>query len=147
MRFNLSLLLSSCVLVSISSFQKCSKPRIQMSLFNNLQNKLFNKKTLISTITAFSILTSSTPAFAFGALEDANNKLTSYGLPPILFVPPGFAPIVSEFGRGNIKEKMSNPVLVQFSKPQLWVVGTTSVNNNGEAGTISANGNHIYSMS
>ena len=63
----------------------------------------------------------------------------SYGLPPIIFVPPGFSPLVSEFGRGNIREKMTNPILIQFCHPQLWVVATTTVNNNGEAGTISAN--------
>ena len=34
---------------------------------------------------------------------------------------------------------MTNPLLVQFSRPQLWVTATTTVNNNGEAGTISAN--------
>lgn len=79
------------------------------------------------------------PAMAFGKLEDANNKLTTYGLPPIIFVPPGFSPLVSEFGRGNIKEKMVNPLLVQFCHPQLWVEAVTSYNNNGEAGTISAN--------
>ena len=80
-----------------------------------------------------------TPAMAFGKLEEANNKLTTYGLPPIIFVPPGFSPLVSEFGRGNIKEKMVNPLLVQFCHPQLWVEAVTSYNNNGEAGTISAN--------
>lgn len=56
----------------------------------------------------------------------------------------GFAPVVSEYGRGNIKEKITNPILVQFSKPQSWIVSTTSVNNNGEAGTISANGALIW---
>lgn len=32
-----------------------------------------------------------------------------------------------------------NPLLVQFAHPQLWVEAVTSFNNNGEAGTISAN--------
>jgi hypothetical protein len=77
-------------------------------------------------------------AFAL-KLEEANTKLTTYNLPPIIFVPPGFSPLVSEFGRGNIKEKMVNPLLVQFCHPQLWVEAVTSYNNNGEAGTISAN--------
>lgn len=80
-----------------------------------------------------------TQAMAFGKLEEANTKLTTYSLPPIIFVPPGFSPLVSEFGRGNIKEKMVNPLLVQFCHPQLWVEAVTSYNNNGEAGTISAN--------
>jgi hypothetical protein len=79
------------------------------------------------------------PAFAFGKLEDANTKLGLYELPPIIFVPPGFTPLVSEFGRGNIREKMVNPLLIQFCHPQLWVEAVTSYNLNGEAGTISAN--------
>lgn len=79
------------------------------------------------------------PAFAFGKLEDANTKLGLYELPPIIFVPPGFSPLVSEFGRGNIREKMTNPLLIQFCHPQLWVEAVTSYNLNGEAGTISAN--------
>jgi hypothetical protein len=63
------------------------------------------------------------PAKAAGKLETANEKLSSYGLPPILFVPNGFVPLVSEFGRGNIRESQNgvgdNPVLVQFSHPQV----------------------------
>eukprot|EP01036_Dinobryon_divergens_P031959 gene31959-41456_t len=78
------------------------------------------------------------PAMA-ESLEDVNTKLAGYGLPPILFTPPGFTNLVSEFGRGNIREQMTNPLLVQFAHPSLWVVQKTSVNNNGEAGTISAN--------
>jgi hypothetical protein len=73
------------------------------------------------------------------ALENANGKLSEYSLPPMLFVPPGFSPLVSEIGRGNIKEKMTNPLVVQFAHPNNWVVQKTSVNVNGEAGTISAN--------
>ena len=72
------------------------------------------------------------------SLSDVNSKLNEYKLPPILYVPSGFNPLVSEYGRGNIKEKMQNPILVQFFYPSLWVTAKTSVNNNGEAGTISA---------
>ncbi len=72
--------------------------------------------------------------------EEANNKLTNYGFPPMLYIPNGFSPLVSEYGRGGLKEKMSNPILVQFAYPSTWVVQKTSVNTNGEAGTISANG-------
>ena len=77
--------------------------------------------------------------FMAGRLEDVNDKLASYGLPPLLFVPPGFTPLVSEFGRGNIKQAMVNPILIQFCHPGLWVEATTTINNNGEAGTVSAN--------
>jgi hypothetical protein len=35
------------------------------------------------------------------------------------------------------------PVMVQFAKPQTWIVGRTSVDKNGEAGTVSANGGMI----
>lgn len=73
-----------------------------------------------------------------GSLEDANVKLTSYGLPPLLFVPPGFQTIVSEYGRGSAKEKIENPIVVQFCAPNLWIAKKTSVNKNGESGTISA---------
>ena len=72
------------------------------------------------------------------SLEDANTKLLNYKLPPVLFVPPGFQVIVSEFGRGNSKEPITNPILVQFCAPNLWLTKTTNVNSNGEAGTISA---------
>ncbi|KAJ1438792.1 hypothetical protein B484DRAFT_444381 [Ochromonadaceae sp. CCMP2298] len=73
------------------------------------------------------------------SIEQANNKLAGYDLPPILYMPKGFSPLVSEYGRGNNKEAMTNPILVQFAHPGLWVVQRTSVNLNGEAGTISAN--------
>ena len=74
-----------------------------------------------------------------GKQDEANAKLAAYGLPPILFVPPGFTPLVSEFGRGNIREAMTNPIIVQFSHPGLWIESLTTVNTNGEAGTVSAN--------
>jgi len=98
-----------------------------------------NSKSL--SVLAISLLSflKAEPAFAFGALENANQKLSTYGLPPIIFIPNGLSPIVSEYGRGNSREKMENPILVQFCHPSLWVVATTSVNTNGEAGTVSAN--------
>ena len=34
---------------------------------------------------------------------------------------------------------MVNPILIQFCHPGLWVEATTTINNNGEAGTVSAN--------
>jgi hypothetical protein len=75
------------------------------------------------------------------SVEEANQLLSGYSFPPILYVPPGFSPLVSEFGRGNIKKgfEKQNPILVQFCHPSLWVVQKTSVNNNGESGTIAAN--------
>eukprot|EP01041_Mallomonas_annulata_P011689 gene11689-24475_t len=79
------------------------------------------------------------PANAANALETANSKLGDYNLPPILFVPPGFNPIVSEYGRGNAKSAISNPIIVQFCAPQAWIVEKTTVNNNGESGKIAAN--------
>ena len=96
-------------------------------------------------VTIGGMLLTSTPDLSFAdSVEAVNNKLSSYELPPILFVPPGFSPLASEFGRGNIREQMKNPILVQFVYPQLWVVQKTSVNNNGEAGTVSANGKFLY---
>lgn len=92
-------------------------------------------------ITTSAIALQSKPAIAVGSggLADANQKLSEYGFPPMLFVPPGFTPIVSEYGRGSIKEKMNNPVLVQFCHPSAWVQQKTVVNKNGESGTIAAN--------
>ena len=81
------------------------------------------------------------PAFA-SKLDEANTKLGNYNLPPMLFVPQGFVPVVSEYGRGNANKeggKMENPVVVQFAHPGTWVEAKTTINNNGEAGTISAN--------
>lgn len=107
--------------------------------FKSEQLVSLNRKMVLS-FAAFSAVLSQKPKNALaGSLEDANNKLVNYGLPPILFVPPGFQPIVSEFGRGNAKAAIENPILVQFCAPNVWIVKRTSVNNNGESGTISAN--------
>lgn len=98
-------------------------------------------KLTFTSIAAISVVNtlSLKPALAITSLEAANNKLAGYGLPPILFVPEGFSTVVSEFGRGNVREKMSSvPILVQFAYPAFWIVSTTTINNNGEAGTISA---------
>lgn len=100
-------------------------------------------QTISHSITVLSlslIIATGVPTVAnAGALENVNSKLSDYGMPPVLYVPPGFTPLVSEFGRGNIKEKMSTPIVVQYSHPSMWVEKTTTVNNNGESGTISAN--------
>jgi hypothetical protein len=104
--------------------------------FQSLNDKL----KLVGNVAMYAAVSVMFPkvATAASSLEAANNKLSSYGFPPLLYEPPGFSTIVSEYGRGNIREQMSNPILVQFSYPNLWVTATTSVNNNGEAGTISA---------
>lgn len=61
-------------------------------------------------------------------LEEANSKLSNYGFPPMLYVPQGFSPLVSEYGRGNIKEAMSNPVLVRGREcGQYWFRLTMSL--------------------
>jgi hypothetical protein len=74
-----------------------------------------------------------------GGLSEANEKLGMYGLPPIVFVPPGFNALVSEYGRGNNQKDIKNPILVQFCHPSNWIVAKTVVNNNGESGTVGAN--------
>jgi hypothetical protein len=106
------------------------------------KNQFDIKKPVLGLFTAFStaLLVNNKPAHAFSQ-QDANQLLSSYELPPILYIPPGFAPLVSEFGRGNIKKGLDkqNPILVQYCHPSLWVVQKTSVNNNGESGTIGAN--------
>lgn len=93
---------------------------------------------IAATLLASGLLSSG--AVLADTLEEANSKLSGYGFPPILYVPSGLSPLVSEFGRGSIREEMRNPILVQFAYPSFWVVQKTSVNVNGEAGTISANG-------
>lgn len=123
---------TSNTLLSMSAVEPKS---FRESAVDNVQNMGSNT---LKALLASAILM---PKAAFAtSLKMCNEKLASYGLPPILFVPPGFAPLVSEFGRGNIKEGLAeNPILVQFSHPANWVESKTSVNNNGEAGTISAN--------
>lgn len=102
------------------------------------------KRPMLSLLTASSaalILTARPSLAQAQSVEEVNKILSGYSLPPVLYVPPGFSPLVSEFGRGNIKKGLENqnPILVQFCYPSLWVVQRTSVNNNGEAGTIAAN--------
>ena len=105
-------------------------------------NKIYNGMKSLLAIASVATVISQKPANAIGGgnLEEVNVKLADYGLPPMLFVPPGFAPVVSEFGRGNAKDVIpKNPIVVQFSAPKLWVVEKTTVNNNGESGKIAAN--------
>ena len=63
------------------------------------------------------------------SVESCNIKLSDYGLPPIIFVPPNFAPLVSEYGRGGLNEEMKNPILVQFAHLQviLYIVYYCSI--------------------
>lgn len=112
------------------------------ALYMHTEDNVFMKKftKLATSATVASLLIASDPVFA-DALKDSNAKLAGYGLPPIIFVPPGFSPVTSEYGRGNVKDgySNSNPILIQFAKPALWVEEKTSINNNGEAGKVSAN--------
>ena len=91
-------------------------------------------------VLATTVAAGAAPALAIGGgLSEANAKLGNYGFPPIVFVPPGFQPLVSEYGRGNNQKAITNPILIQFTHPSGWVVQKTSVNNNGESGTVGAN--------
>jgi hypothetical protein len=125
----------SMSLNSPNSEPQSVKSRIQ----SNFRYGISKFGPLAFSVAGFGLLNNQ-PAVA-DSIEDANNKLASYGFPPILYVADGFRPVVSEYGRGNNEQAMSNPILVQFTYPSSWVVQKTSVNNNGEAGTISANGN------
>lgn len=73
------------------------------------------------------------------SLEESNNKLSQYDLPPIIYVPPGFTTFVNEYGRGSLKNPNINPVVVQFCHPSKWIQERVSVNNNGESGKVAAN--------
>jgi len=79
------------------------------------------------------------PKPSYAGTTEANNKLSEYGLPPIVFVPPGFSPLVSEYGRGSKDKPIENPIVVQFAHPNTWIVQKTQTNNNGESGTVGAN--------
>ena len=79
------------------------------------------------------------PKPSYADISEANNKLSEYGLPPIVFVPPGFSPLVCEYGRGSKDKPIENPIIVQFAYPSSWVVQKTQINNNGESGTVGAN--------
>jgi hypothetical protein len=52
------------------------------------------------------------------SIEETNTLLSGYNLPPILYTPPGFYQLVSEFGRGNVREKIANPILVKQKKTE-----------------------------
>lgn len=94
-----------------------------VSISDSLMKRSVQAMKVITSLTA-SIVTiniiNNKPVIA-ASVESCNTKLSGYGLPPIIFVPPGFSPLVSEFGRGNIKEEMKNPILVQFAHPQVML--------------------------
>jgi hypothetical protein len=149
----LALLICVCQRFAVEAYSLSGKPTSTRSsrLFSSPKNSRDqfvgplsrNTQSAISICSAMLAATAALtakplPALA-GRLEDANEKLSSYGLPPIIFVPPGFTPLVSEFGRGNVRQSITNPILVQFCHPSKWIEAVTTVNNNGESGTVSAN--------
>ncbi|KAL7501757.1 hypothetical protein ACHAWX_000346 [Stephanocyclus meneghinianus] len=73
------------------------------------------------------------PALAYG-LKKANEKLASYGLPPLSKVPDGFSALAEIYGKGANR----SPLLVTFGFPLDWVVTLPSQDVNGEDGTIQA---------
>ena len=103
-------IVSLCLMVGVSSFGSILSKQargvrslIQMtseepSSFRDLQVQ--QAKSVGSTALKVLLGASFLPQPASAAkLSACNEVLTGYGLPPILFVPPGFSPIVSEFGR------------------------------------------------
>jgi hypothetical protein len=75
-----------------------------------------------------------TPAMAYG-LSKANDKLVSYGLPPLSkSLPNGFSALAEIYGKGANR----SPLLVAFGFPLDWVVTLPSQDVNGEDGTIQA---------
>ncbi|KAL3804663.1 hypothetical protein HJC23_008478 [Cyclotella cryptica] len=73
------------------------------------------------------------PALAYG-LKKTNEKLASYGLPPLSKVPDGFSALAEIYGKGANR----SPLLVTFGFPLDWVVTLPSQDVNGEDGTIQA---------
>mmetsp|Transcript_4746 Transcript_4746/g.10451 ORF Transcript_4746/g.10451 Transcript_4746/m.10451 type:complete len:290 (+) Transcript_4746:43-912(+) len=82
---------------------------------------------------ASSILLSPAPAMAYG-LGKANDRLASYGLPPLANVANGYSALAEIYGKGANR----SPLLVAFSFPLDWVVTLPSQDVNGEDGTIQA---------
>lgn len=75
-----------------------------------------------------------TPAMAYG-LNKANDRLASYGLPPLSkSLPGGFSALAEIYGKGANR----SPLLVAFGFPLDWVVTLPSQDVNGEDGTIQA---------
>ena len=147
----ISLTSSFSLLSSLKKTSSSSSTILYMNNNNNNDNISSIKTSVTSSILSLnkvilSLASSSLllqtinvkPALA-GILDDCNTKLNGYGLPPIVYVPSGFTPLVAEIGRGSAKKQIQNPIIVQFAHPGSWVEATTTVNNNGEAGTISAN--------
>jgi len=94
-----------------------------VSISDSLMKRSVQAMKVITSLTASLVtinIINNKPVIA-ASVESCNTKLSGYGLPPIIFVPPGFSPLVSEFGRGNIKEEMKNPILVQFAHPQVML--------------------------
>ena len=96
---------------------------------------------IASTTAAISLGSASTgvllptaPAHAVRGAAKVDDKLRSYGLPPLGKVPNGFAPLLEIYGKG----KNRFPILVSFSHPITWVVTTPSNDVNGEDGTVQA---------
>mmetsp|Transcript_16906 Transcript_16906/g.35398 ORF Transcript_16906/g.35398 Transcript_16906/m.35398 type:complete len:296 (+) Transcript_16906:152-1039(+) len=77
------------------------------------------------------LLTTPAPALAYG-LKKANDRLASYGLPPLPKVPDGFSALSEIYGKGRNR----SPLLVAFGFPVDWVVVLPSQDVNGEDGTI-----------
>jgi hypothetical protein len=95
-----------------------------VSISDSLMKRSVQAMKVITSLTASLVainIINNKPVIA-ASVESCNTKLSGYGLPPIIFVPPGFSPLVSEFGRGNIKEEMKNPILVQFAHPQVMLL-------------------------
>ncbi|KAL3822083.1 hypothetical protein ACHAXA_000151 [Cyclostephanos tholiformis] len=80
---------------------------------------------------ASSVWMEPSPAMAYG-LNKANDKLASYGLPPLANVPNGYSALAEIYGKGANR----SPLLVAFGFPLDWVVTLPSQDVNGEDGTI-----------
>jgi hypothetical protein len=104
--FNFSLLLIQLQLCF--SFVKVSHPRLtsKETKFHLIPQRIsdyfgsnsnLDRLKLVTTISIANILLTSSPVRA-DSIEDCNNRLANYGLPPIIFLPPGLTPIVQEYG-------------------------------------------------
>ncbi|CAM9442021.1 unnamed protein product [Ascophyllum nodosum] len=81
------------------------------------------------------------PASA-ASTADANKKLSSFDLPPVVNAPNGFNTLVEGYGmdaglKNTLGSSNRDPFLVTWNYPKGWIVNRPNTDTNKEAGTVS----------
>lgn len=141
-------LCTACILLANLSVSSAFAPAgsgvnrvFSLSLQSNDKSEVTRRGFMENVATAAAALVSGAtswvvpmPAMAYG-LNKANDKLASYGLPPLSkSLPGGFSALAEIYGKGANR----SPLLVAFGFPLDWVVTLPSQDVNGEDGTIQA---------